>query len=377
MKNIALAVVLAAIGASIWYLDSLKSSPAASGIASVAIPVPAAATMPSSESAAAPARLPAPKKYPRAIEIASPTGFINADPFKIGDLVGKKVVLVDFWTYSCINCERTIPYLNAWYEKYRGQGLEIVGVHTPEFEFEKKYDNVAAAVKKFGIRYPVVLDSDNGTWNAYQNRYWPHEFLIDIDGYIVHDHIGEGGYAETERAIQAALAERADRLGMAGAVSSGVVRPSGVGETFAASPEAYFGAARNAFLGNGIQAVRGDQSLAVPAEIKPDTLYLDGAWHFEDEYATNASAGAKIVFRYSAKSVYFVASAKDGAKLRILRDGKPLGAAAGDDVGPDSAVMVKDDRLYKLITDPAGPGTHTVEIIIEKPGLSAFTFTFG
>ena len=127
------------------------------------------------------------KLYPPAKEIEKPAGFINTDKLSIADLIGKKVILVDFWTYSCINCQRTTPYLNAWYEKYKDNGLEIIGVHTPEFEFEKEYNNVATAVKKFNIKYPVVLDNDYSTWFAYENRYWPHKYLVDIDGYIIYD----------------------------------------------------------------------------------------------------------------------------------------------------------------------------------------------
>jgi thiol-disulfide isomerase/thioredoxin len=154
------------------------------------------------------------KKYPKAKELVDPSGFINTPALKLSDIVGKKVVLVDFWTYSCINCQRTIPYLNAWYQKYKDSGLVIVGVHTPEFDFEKDQSNVAAAVKKLGIQYPVVMDNNMGTWNAYGNQYWPHEYLIDVDGYVVDDHIGEGGYAATEKAIQAALTERNQVLGI-------------------------------------------------------------------------------------------------------------------------------------------------------------------
>src|SRR3989344_3502091 len=146
-----------------------------------------------------------PKNYPRARDLVSPEGYINTDNITLAELVGKKVILVDFWTYSCINCQRTQPYLNAWYEKYRAAGLEIIGVHTPEFEFEKNYENVKRAVEKAGIKYPVVQDNDYATWQAYGNRYWPRKYLIDIDGYIVYDHIGEGGYEETERKIQELL----------------------------------------------------------------------------------------------------------------------------------------------------------------------------
>src|SRR3989338_2998501 len=139
------------------------------------------------------------KQYQLAKEITTPDGFINTDdkPIILNDLIGKKVILMDFWTYSCINCQRTTPYLNSWYEKYKDAGLEIIGMHTPEFDFEKKYENVEKAVKQFGIKYPVVLDNDRATWQAYKNYYWPHKYLIDIDGFIIYDHIGEGGYAET------------------------------------------------------------------------------------------------------------------------------------------------------------------------------------
>ena len=162
--------------------------------------------------------------YQVAKEITTPDGFINtgqnldgsAKPISIGEFVGSKVVLVDFWTYSCINCQRTTPYLNAWYQKYKDEGLVIIGLHTPEFEFEKIYQNVLEATKSMEIKYPVVLDNDYSTWNAYRNRFWPRKYLIDINGYIVYDHIGEGKYEETEKKIQEALAERKVVLGNSG-----------------------------------------------------------------------------------------------------------------------------------------------------------------
>ena len=124
-------------------------------------------------------------RYERAKEITTPDGFINTDAISVGELVGQKVILIDFWTYSCINCQRTTPYLNAWYETYKDQGLEIIGLHTPEFAFEEEYQNVLQAVENLGIKYPVVLDNDYSTWRAYRNRFWPHKYLIDIDGFIV------------------------------------------------------------------------------------------------------------------------------------------------------------------------------------------------
>jgi len=141
------------------------------------------------------------KRYPVARKIVQPAGFINTqdgESITVESLIGKKVILLDIWTYSCINCLRTLPYLTAWHEAYADQGLQIIGIHTPEFDFEKEIDNVQRAVEAGGIKYPVVLDNDRGTWNAYENSYWPRKYIIDIDGFIVYDHIGEGGYDETE-----------------------------------------------------------------------------------------------------------------------------------------------------------------------------------
>ena len=212
-KNIILVIVLVGVIGAIWYLQSQKApivpgqnvvvnygvgTSTGATTAATSIPVTASTPAASSTIAASRAGIIAEKEqeYPVAKELVDPTDFINSPPlgstpFTLSDLVGKKVVLIDFWTYSCINCVRTIPYLNAWYQKYKDEGLVIVGVHTPEFDFEKNYDNVAAAVKNLGIQYPVVLDSNMGTWNSYQNIYWPADYLIDIDGFI-RIHVGRG-----------------------------------------------------------------------------------------------------------------------------------------------------------------------------------------
>lgn len=145
-------------------------------------------------------------QFKKAPEFRKVTGYVNTDPLKISDLKGK-VVLVHFWTYTCINCIHTIPHLNNWYEKYSGKGLVIASVHTPEFEFEKNIDNVKEAVKGFLIKYPVIQDNNYGSWNAYGNRYWPRDYLVDNEGFIRYDHVGEGGYSETENMIQSLLAE--------------------------------------------------------------------------------------------------------------------------------------------------------------------------
>src|SRR3989338_6353967 len=196
------------------------------------------------------------KKYELAKEITTPDGFINTEgkSITVSELVGKKIILIDFWTYSCINCQRTTPYLNAWYEKYKDKGFVIIGVHTPEFEFEKNYDNVKTAVEKFGIKFPVVLDNDYSTWTAYKNQYWPRKYLIDIDGYIVYDHIGEGGYEETEKKIQEALTERMSILGESGEINQTVTKEVSV-LGGSRSPEIYFGASRNKLFSNSLAGV--------------------------------------------------------------------------------------------------------------------------
>ena len=325
------------------------------------------------------------KMYPPAVELVTPSGYINAPHITLSEEIGKKVVLIDFWTYSCINCQRTIPYLNAWYQKYKDQGLEIIGVHAPEFEFEKDYANVQDAVKRFGIQYPVVLDNNLNTWNAYQNHYWPHEYIIDIDGYIADDHIGEGNYDETEKKIQQLLTERAQRLHSTSSFSEDIVQPSDVisidfAQTM--SPETYFGSARNKYLSNGVKQTQGLQSLKIPSTIAANNLLLDGTWDFSNEYAENTTENARIVYKYTAKNVYIVAGSKNGATIRVFRDGVPITTQSfrGKDIiqGTDgvSRVHIQEERLYTLIQDTSY-GEHTLEIIVEKQHLQAFTFTFG
>jgi len=365
LRNSMLAVVVALIVISIWYLDSLKS-PRVTTTGSDKLSTRIIATNKNNEAG----------KYEPAHELVSPSGFINTsvsasgqpEPITIGDLIGKKVILVDFWTYSCINCQRTTPYLNAWNEKYKDEGLEIIGVHTPEFQFEHEYNNVARAVQQFGIHYPVILDNNYATWDAYGNHYWPHKYLIDINGFIVYDHIGEGGYDETEQVIQKLLGERMTALAMGGEIAQGIVEPAGtvsVDNSRTISPETYFGAARNTYLGNGIQGQTGIQDLTVPTNEVKNALYLSGKWDFSNEYTENKNAGARILYRFQAKNVYMVASAANGTTIEILQDGISMGTQT-----------IKEDQLYHLIANQ-DYGEHTLEIIIKNPGLQAYTLTFG
>jgi thiol-disulfide isomerase/thioredoxin len=152
------------------------------------------------------------ERYPYAPELTGISAYVNSEPFMLKDLIGKKVVMIDFWTLGCINCQHTLPYVTAWYSKYRDQGLEIVGVHTPEFDYEKVRANVEEAIREYGIEFSVVQDNEFGTWRAYSNQYWPRVYLIDIDGYVVYDHAGEGAYEVTEAKIQELLRERQERM---------------------------------------------------------------------------------------------------------------------------------------------------------------------
>lgn len=269
-------------------------------------------------------------------EIVNPSAFINSEPFKLADFVGKKVVLVDFWTYSCINCQRTLPYVTDWWTKYKDKGLVIVGVHSPEFEFEKDQKNVEAAVKQFGIEYPVVMDNDQSTWDSFGNRFWPHEYLIDLNGNIIYDHIGEGNYDESESEIQKAL-------GLTNMDLSAPENAVSVDFNKVVSAETYFG------------SDRGTNALS----------YLIGDWKQKNEYAQNLSTDASVIFEYNAKNVYMVASADAPTEVEVWVDGELI-----------QTITVEANMLYTIV-EGADYGSHTLKLVPKKAGLDLFTFTFG
>jgi len=299
------------------------------------------------------------------IEIVNPSGFVNSDPFQIKDYVGEKVILLDILTYSCINCQRTFPYLRDWYKKYEDDGFIIIAIHTPEFAFEKKIENVREQMKKFGLDFPVVLDNDYATWNAYGNKYWPRKYLIDIYGNVVYDHIGEGEYDVTERKIQELLKERKEFLGEDIAIDSSVSEfDSDRGDV--RSPEVYFGAFRNKeYIANGKGGVEGEQSFERPDNILENRLYLDGNWIIGKESAQNTKIGDSVIFRFYAGKVNIVAESKAGALIKIKQDGKEI-----------KRMSIDDATLYTII-DNEDSGEHLLEIIVEEGFLDIFTFTFG
>lgn len=300
---------------------------------------------------------------PKAPEIVNPSGFINTGgkPITISEFKGKKVVLLDIWTYSCINCQRTLPYVEGWYKKYKDMGFVVIGLHTPEFSFEKVKSNVENAVKEFGVTYPVVMDNDYSTWTAYGNQYWPRKYLISADGEIVFDHIGEGNYEQTEMAIQQALYE------LNGTEMTGkVIKPSeaiSYDPRKVRSPEVYFGARRNELLANGKSGVLGEQTLKSPILVLGNQLYLTGTWDISSEYALSKTDG-KILFKYNARDVYMVASSKRGVTATVFKDGKKV-----------NELFIKANQLYTVIKGD-NYGEHTLEINV-PPDFEIFTFTFG
>jgi thiol-disulfide isomerase/thioredoxin len=294
-----------------------------------------------------------------------------------------KVVLIDFWTYSCVNCIRTQPHLNEWYQKYADQGLVIIGVHTPEFDFEKIQANVEQAVSSEEIKYPVVLDPDYKIWNLFANRWWPRKFLIDHKGYIVYDHVGEGAYAETEMEIQQALSQ-------IGAKNLPPVKPDtsvGGGICYRTTPETYLGFVRGRF-GNAEHIEPGQESAFDNGnEHEEDLVYLHGHWTVTNDSLAHTRALSApteyLLLKYSAFSVNLVMRSIDGrsATLEIDFDGQPLPAdMAGEDVniGKDgkATVTVKGARMYRLV-NATTYHRGTLKLKTGANNLECFAFTFG
>ena len=318
-------------------------------------------------------------QFKKAPELNGIAGYINVLPDELKEKIKGKVVLYDFWTYSCINCIRTLPFITAWDEKYSDQGLLIIGIHSPEFEFEKNIDNVKMAVAKYGIKYPVVLDNDKKIWDAFENRYWPRKYIADSEGYIRYDHIGEGAYDETEKIIQKLLKERADATGADIPVKGDLVQINEFEHSWLRTPELYFGynfaAGRNQ-LGNS-EGFSPNQNVtySIPKSLNLHYFYLDGTWTNLEGSMKLASNSGKIVLPYSGKEVNIVTSGE--ADLQIFLDGKIIGPEnAGNDVSTDGIVHTKNPELYNIVRTENSE-QHTVEIRVNNPGFEIFTFTFG
>lgn len=313
--------------------------------------------------------------------LAGANEWINSPPLTPASLRGK-VVLVDFWTYSCINCLRSLPYVRAWAEKYRDQGLVVIGVHTPEFAFEKDPANVRKAVRDLGIAYPVAIDNDHGVWRAFRNRYWPAHYFIDGKGRVRYHHFGEGDYAQSERVIQRLLAENGSAVGNVGTVNvSAAGAGAAAGKGKARSPETYLGygkALRFASPGGLVPDARHDY--AAPASLQRDAWGLAGTWTAGREKASLDASGGRIVYRFHARDLHLVLGpARSGQRVRfrVTVDGKAPGADHGTDVDPDGNGVVDGQRLYQLVRMQGGTAERTFAIEFLDPGVQAFAFTFG
>jgi len=322
-------------------------------------------------------------QFKKAPEFTGITSYINTNATKLSDLKGK-VVLVDFWTYSCINCIRTLPYLGDWNQKYSDKGLVIVGVHSPEFEFEKNIDNVKQAVTRFGIEYPVLLDNDHGTWNAFQNSYWPRKYLVDSDGYIRYDHIGEGGYVETENAIKNLLSERSNQqsIEISNINQTKLTVPGAQSVDFnqIKTPELYFGYQyARAQLGN-IEGFNPDRTVnyTIPtSNLKSNVIYLQGLWKNNPDSMELVGPDGKIILSYSSKSVNIVAGGK--GEITVKEDGKNTqtdNPFKGNDLDTEGKLKIEGQRLYN-IAEHADYGSHHIEIKAKGSGFKLYTFTFG
>ncbi len=292
---------------------------------------------------------------------------INSPPLSIEQLHGK-VVLIDFWTYSCINCIRTLPYLKKWYDDYRKDGLVIIGVHTPEFEFEKKPENVKEAVKRFGIQYPVVLDNDYKIWNNFKNHYWPAHFLIDKNGFVVYEHFGEGSYDETEQNIRILL----------GLSEMQTTTEPTSSASFMQSPETYLGYARASNF-QSAESLEQDKATEYHYStfLSKDGWALQGLWEVQAERIISKAPNASLKFNFYARNIYIVMGSNDGKpkQVTVTLNGSPIEKWAGKDL-VNSTVTVTDNRLYEIIElNDAEAGM--LELISKDPGLLLYTFTFG
>jgi cytochrome c biogenesis protein CcdA/thiol-disulfide isomerase/thioredoxin len=314
-------------------------------------------------------------------DLSGASAWINSQPLTLAPLRGK-VVLVDFWTYSCINCLRTLPYIKAWNEKYKDSGLVIIGVHTPEFPFEKDESNVRKAVRDLGITYPVAMDNDYRIWRNFNNEYWPAHYFIDATGKIRYHHFGEGGYEESENWIRSLL-EEANHKPLPGSptqiAASGAEAAADSSDVH--SPETYIGYHRaENFLSPGGFNQNEPQVYEAPADLKLNEWAFAGKWEDERQIATSLAPSSAIVYRFHARDLHLVLGPSKAGKpirFRVTIDGKAPGADHGMDADADGYGTVTEDRLYQLIRQHGAVQDRTFRIEFLVPGVQAYSFTFG
>jgi len=323
-------------------------------------------------------KLPTEGRFP---SLARATAWLNSEPLSPESLRGK-VVLVDFWTYTCINWRRTMPYLRAWAAKYKDQGLVVIGVHTPEFGFEKDLDNVRRMAQEQDVDYPIAVDSDFGIWRAFDNAYWPALYFIDAQGRVRHHVFGEGEYPQSEQIIQQLLAEAGHAVPDRTLVTADA-RGAEADADWASlgSPETYVGYGRGERLASpGRELFDRARVYALPARLRLNEWALSGEWTRQKEAATSNKVNAKITYRFHARDLHLVmgpASRGAPVRFRVLLDGKPPGAAHGVDVDSEGGGVLAEPRMYQLIRQPAPIEDRELEIEFLDPGAEVFSFTFG
>ncbi len=337
-----------------------------------------ATTIKVQQTAPAAIRLPIEGEVPSS---GSATAWLNSQPLNARGLRGK-VVLIDFWTYSCINWLRSLPYVRAWSEKYKDQGLVVIGVHAPEFAFEKNIDNVRRAAKDLRVDYPIVIDNDHAIWRAFNNEYWPALYFVDAQGHIRHHQFGEGEYEQSEVIIQQLLAEAGNR-----GIGHGLVSVDARGAEAAAdwsslkSPENYVGYERTEnFASPGGRVLDKRRVYAVPAGLRLNHWALSGDWTVEKRAIVLNKANGRIAYRFHARDLHLVmgpAARRNSVRFRVFIDGQQPGAAHGIDVDDQGNGAVTEPRLYQLIRQSNPIVDREFEIEFLDSGVEAFSFTFG
>ena len=307
------------------------------------------------------------------------TEWINSPPLTAANLQGK-VVLVDFWTYTCINWLRTLPYVRAWADKYR-QGLVVIGVHTPEFPFEHDLENVRRAVREMRVDYAVAVDNDAAIWRAFDNQYWPALYMLDPRGRVRHHSFGEGEYEQSERVIQRLLADAgiaATDPGLVRVEATGVEAPADWGSL--KSPENYVGYQRTENFASGSPELNRRRAYKTPAHLALNQWGLDGEWTVRSGSIASNAPNARIANRFHARDLHLVmgpSRRESPVKFRVSIDGRPPGAARGLDVDEDGSGTLAEQRLYQLIRQPKPIVDHRFEIEFLEAGAEAYSFTFG
>jgi thiol-disulfide isomerase/thioredoxin len=302
------------------------------------------------------------------------TAWLNSDPLTPDDLRGHAVV-VNFWTLTCINWLRQEPYVRAWSQAYRDDGLIVIGVHTPEFEFEREIDRIRKAIEVRAIDYPVAVDSDFGIWNAFANQYWPALYFIDDEGVIRDEHFGEGRYEESERLIQKLLGVERELVSVEGV---GVEAPADWNHL--GTPETYLGYARGEhFASPGEVAFDESRAYELPERLRLNHWALAGDWTVGREGVVLDRAEGSIAFQFEARDAHLVLSpgAHDPIPFRVLLDGEAPGRAHGVDVDEDGNGLLRDGRMYQLVRTPDAVRKRTLEIAFSEPGAEGYVFTFG